>query len=144
MKNFKFAFALLFCFVSTMVIAAEPKKPFDGVSLKGWKAVEGNTKNTWIVGRAALDSDNELAIAAKPLVKKDKKIEAGDLINFVEGNWTEEPRGGVDLFSEEVFGDCVIDLEFMVSKNANSGIYVMGEYEVQVLDSWGHDTMTQG
>ncbi len=124
--------------------AAEPQKPFDGFTLKGWKAVDPNAKSSWIVGRAFLDPENERGMIARPLEKKDGKFMEGDLINLVEWNWTQEPRGGVDFYCEQKFGDCVIDLEFMVSKDSNSGIYVMGEYEVQVLDSWGHEKMTQG
>ncbi len=138
-------FAALFVALGAMVSqAAEAKKPFDGISLKGWKAVDPNIKNSWIVGRAVLDPTNPHAIAAQTLIKKDKAIQPGDLINFVEAAWTEEPRGGVDLYSEQTYGDCVIDLEFMVSKDSNSGVYVMGEYEVQILDSWGHETMGPG
>jgi hypothetical protein len=32
----------------------------------------------------------------------------------------------------------------MVPKGSNSGIYVMGEYEIQVLDSWGRVKMGGG
>lgn len=28
-------------------------------------------------------------------------------------------------------------MEFMVPKGSNSGVYLMGRYEIQVLDSWG-------
>ena len=51
---------------------------------------------------------------------------------------------GVDLYSEEKFGDCIIDIEFMVPKGSNSGIYVMGEYEVQILDSYGRTKVGPG
>jgi hypothetical protein len=51
---------------------------------------------------------------------------------------------GVDIYSEEKFGDCTIEIEFMVPKNSNSGIYVMGEYEVQILDSHGKDKVDKG
>ena len=127
--------AMLVCTFSITAFAAEP---FDGFSLKGWKAVDPNVKNAWIVGRAEIDPQNERGILAKPLFKKDKKFDAGDLVNFVESNWTEEPRGGVDLYSEQKFGDATFEIEFMVSKGSNSGIYIMGEYEVQVCDSWGN------
>lgn len=124
--------------------AAEVKKPFNGYSLQGWKAVDTNAKNTWIVGRVSVDPEDEKAFLVKPLLKKDKKFVEGELINFVEGDWTTEPRNGVDFYTEEKYGDCVVELEFMVSKNSNSGIYLMGEYEVQVLDSWGHEKMGPG
>ena len=49
------------------------------------------------------------------------------------------PKHGAsqDINSKAKFGDCRIELEVMVPKGSNSGIYVMGEYEVQVLDSHG-------
>jgi len=32
----------------------------------------------------------------------------------------------------------------MVPTGSNSGVYVMGEYEIQVLDSWGRQKMGRG
>ncbi|MCB0629605.1 MAG: DUF1080 domain-containing protein [Saprospiraceae bacterium] len=34
-------------------------------------------------------------------------------------------------------GDIILDLEVMIPKGSNSGIYLQGRYEVQLLDSWG-------
>ena len=140
------ALLLSFCFgFSVNLFSAEAKKPFNGITLKGWKPVDPNIESKWIVGRASLDKENDRAIAAQTLLKQDKKFVEGDLINFVEANWTEEPRGGVDLRTEEVYGDCVVEIEFMVSKGSNSGVYLMGEYEVQVADSFGKQgNMSQG
>jgi hypothetical protein len=45
----------------------------------------------------------------------------------------------LDLYSLVTHGDAILTLEVMVPKESNSGIYVMGEYEVQVLDSFGND-----
>ena len=44
---------------------------------------------------------------------------------------------GVDIYTKEKFGDCTVSLELMVPVGSNSGVYLMGEYEIQVLDSWG-------
>ncbi len=54
--------------------------------------------------------------------------------------------GGSDIFTEQKFGDLLLELEFMVPKGSNSGVYLMGEYEVQILDSFGKpdDKLTQG
>lgn len=43
----------------------------------------------------------------------------------------------VNLFSEGQFGDIQITGEFMVPEGSNSGIYLMGRYEIQIFDSWG-------
>jgi hypothetical protein len=42
-----------------------------------------------------------------------------------------------NLMSKEEFGDLEAHVEFMVAKGSNSGVYFMGRYEVQVLDSFG-------
>ncbi|MEQ1892534.1 MAG: DUF1080 domain-containing protein, partial [Planctomycetota bacterium] len=41
--------------------------------------------------------------------------------------------------SKEVFGDCKIHLQFQLPEKGNSGVYVMGRYEVQLLDSSGKE-----
>ncbi len=40
------------------------------------------------------------------------------------------------LHSRASWGDVELDLEFMMFKGSNSGIYLQGRYEVQLLDSW--------
>jgi hypothetical protein len=59
-------------------------------------------------------------------------------------NLTGKHGGSLDIYSKAKFGDCRIELEVMVPKGSNSGIYVMGEYEIQVLDSWGRDDAKMG
>lgn len=41
------------------------------------------------------------------------------------------------LFSEMEHGDVEAHIEFVVPEGSNSGVYFMGRYEIQVLDSWG-------
>ena len=66
--------------------------------------------------------------------------------SWVVNNEAMERRGGGDIWSKERFGDFVLDLEFMVGKGTNSGIFfrtdnikdcVQTGIEVQVLDSHG-------
>lgn len=51
-----------------------------------------------------------------------------------------EKKGKIPyLFTQQEFGDVKISLEFMVPKDSNAGLYVMGRYEVQIFDSFGKD-----
>lgn len=46
-----------------------------------------------------------------------------------------EPKGNADLVSERVFQDMKLHLEFKVEPKSNSGVYLRGRYEVQILDN---------
>jgi|AntRauTorckE6833_2_1112554.scaffolds.fasta_scaffold15506_1 hypothetical protein len=48
------------------------------------------------------------------------------------------------LMTKEEFGDVKIELEFMVPKNSNAGVYVMGRYEIQIFDSYGRKRFGSG
>jgi hypothetical protein len=100
---------------------AKAVSPFNGKDLSGWKTKQPASRSHWKVGKAELVANHPDKIAAAG--------GGGDLVN-VDGH-------GVDAYSEAKFGDVRIDVEVMVPKGSNSGIYVMGEYEVQVFDSFG-------
>ena len=42
-----------------------------------------------------------------------------------------------DIMTIMEHGDLDLDLDFMMAKGANSGIYLQGRYEIQLNDSWG-------
>ena len=62
------------------------------------------------------------------------------------------PNGGGNIFSKAEFRDCQLHLEFKTPSPAtgegqnrgNSGVYFHGRYEVQVLDSFGSSTYSDG
>jgi len=105
---------------------------FNGENLNEWTTNEGSGKaNKWVAGKAKVSASDP---------KQLEKIEGtGELINLT-------PKHGAsqDIYSKAKFGDCRIELEVMVPKGSNSGVYVMGEYEVQVLDSYGKMEMRSG
>ncbi len=105
---------------------------FDGQNLDGWTTKAGSGKeNKWVVGKAQVSSSN-----AKQL----ETVEgSGEMINLAP-----EHGASQDIYSKAMFGDCRIELEVMVPQGSNSGVYVMGEYEVQVLDSYGKMRMGNG
>lgn len=45
--------------------------------------------------------------------------------------------GGVDLYTEWTFMDCDLHVEFKYPRGSNSGVYLQGRYEIQLLDSAG-------
>jgi hypothetical protein len=44
---------------------------------------------------------------------------------------------GEDLLTTAEHGDIVLELDYLMAKGANSGIYLQGVYEIQLEDSWG-------
>ena len=51
-------------------------------------------------------------------------------------------KGAPYLETVDSYGDCSVEMEFMISKGSNSGVYLMGRYEVQILDSHGKDKVS--
>jgi len=119
------AAAILMTATMTMAADAKADMPFNGKNLDGWKLKGDNEpKSKWKVGKAKLDEQNP-----RNLGVLDSSEGQGELINA--------QAGGVDIYTEQKWGDCTIEVELMVPQRSNSGIYVAGEYEVQVLDSYG-------
>ena len=111
---------------------AEAHLLFNGQNLDEWATNAGSGKaNKWVVGKAKVSANDP------------KQLEAvagtGEMINV-----TPEHGASQDIYSKAKFGDCRIELEVMVPQESNSGIYVMGEYEIQVLDSFGREKMGNG
>ena len=100
------------------------KKPFNNKDLSNWSLVGDAAKSKWTVGTPEMIKENNKMLAAKP--GTDAMI-----------NLASEHGDSVNIYSNEKYGDSRIELELMVPKGSNSGIYVMGEYEIQVLDSFG-------
>lgn len=87
--------------------------------LSAWRAPTGE----WLtVGKVQLQSTNDNRFA---LVPGD-----GVLVNGKEGRT-------VDLLTREEFGDVEVHIEFCIARRSNSGVYLMGRYEVQIYDSHG-------
>ena len=46
-----------------------------------------------------------------------------------------EPKDNADLVTEQVFQDLKLHIEFNVDAKSNSGVYLRGRYEIQILDN---------
>lgn len=118
---------------------AKPVTPFNGTDLKGWK-LRNEKNNKWVVGFATLDEKEPKQLSVRMLKPgQDGGPRALELVNDLK-----KDERGTDIYTEEKFGDCTVELELMIPKGSNSGIYLMGEYEVQVLDSFGKEKVGPG
>lgn len=101
--------------------AAESVPLFNGKDLGAWSPPTG----TWQVCRA---------------VTLDPGHPEMFLITPGEGVLVNNPKGPtVNLISSAEFGDLQLHIEFCISKHSNSGVYLMGRYEIQIYDSYGVD-----
>ncbi|MEJ2881171.1 3-keto-disaccharide hydrolase [Pedobacter sp. GR22-6] len=55
-------------------------------------------------------------------------------------NLPTKKNNGSDLFTVGTHGDLVLELDYLLAKGANSGIYFQGAYELQLEDSWTKTT----
>jgi sugar phosphate isomerase/epimerase len=89
-----------------------------GNDFSAWRSDTGQ----WaVIGDARLDPANDKLLATEP--------GAGATFNGPAG------RTG-NLFTKQDFGDVRAHIEFMVSRDSNSGVYFMSRYEIQIFDSW--------
>lgn len=110
------------------------KSLLNGKDLSGWTLRNKDLADTWVaVKEVKLDpADNKKLIG--------EGVGGALLRQYVAAH------KGSDIYTTAEFGDIELTLEFMVPKGSNSGVYLMGRYEVQVLDSFGKadDKLGQG
>ena len=103
---------------------------FDGRSLNGWRGQSANGEHEWCVASSVpLKSDDARLFDVKP--------GEGLLVNGETGRTA-------NLYTDYQHGDCKLHIEFVVPQGSNSGVYFMGRYEIQVLDSWGETDLKYG
>lgn len=142
MKKVSLLLAVAFLLTAVATAQAETKRPFCGHCLHEWDTVKSDQKNVWTIGTAGVSRNDPSQLVAS----KGRKNDVPCMVNAVPGDWRKKPRQGVDIYTKEKYGDCTVKLEFMIPKGSNSGVYLMGEYEVQVNDSFGkkNEELNQG
>ncbi|HTU98897.1 MAG TPA: DUF1080 domain-containing protein [Luteitalea sp.] len=96
----------------------------DGTSLSGWQACDPKAAHDWKAVRA-IRYERILG----PTQLSGRGAGGGVILN---GNGRT-----ANLCTTRAFGDVEIYAEFMLAKGSNSGVYLQGLYEMQILDSWG-------
>jgi hypothetical protein len=91
----------------------------NGRDLSGWVAQDGKA-SAWFTTREVTGAGKALVATPAP---------GGIIVNGTGRT--------ANLVSELRHGDCELHVEFMVPEGSNSGVYLQGLYEIQILDSWG-------
>jgi hypothetical protein len=115
---------------------------FQGDSLTG-TVVESNGKKFTLTGvRAPL-----LKRQADPVWGKEIKLFDGKDLNGwhtsgpnqwkVEDGIMRSPASGSNIITDQLFNDFKLHIEFRYPKGSNSGVYLRGRYEIQIVDSKG-------
>lgn len=99
--------------------------PMKKIELTGLQDFKEAGKNWGIAGGVLAD------------YKKDKDLKAldgtGVLVNLPDDSIRDQ------LFTRFEHGDLDLELDFLLPKGSNSGLYFQGRYEVQLFDSWNKE-----
>jgi hypothetical protein len=118
MKRHLFTLAILFA-ASLAPAAGDDKKDFqplfNGKELTGWKLRQPDAHNSWTV-------------------------EPGGILK----NTVEHGQHGVDLLTERKFRNFVVRYEYMTPDDSNSGFYLRGRQEIQILGDHKSGKATKG
>ncbi|NBC65514.1 MAG: DUF1080 domain-containing protein [Bacteroidetes bacterium] len=99
--------------------------PMNQIILEDLQSFDSPSPNWTIAGGVVSNRNEEHSLSGTD--------GAGIVVNIP----TDENNG--HLFTSWSHGDLELELDFLMPKGSNSGIYLMGRYEVQLLDSWGVD-----
>ncbi len=68
----------------------------------------------------------------------DGALEASEGVGILANIPTDDAKD--NIFTNFEHGDIELELDVMMPKGSNSGIYLQSRYEVQLFDSWGQKT----
>jgi glucose/arabinose dehydrogenase len=101
------------------------------VTLFDRRSIEGFDAEGWRRAAVHMDPNDATQLVEHPLV------------DDWDGMLVNSP-GAHEALSKVLHADCDARVEFMVPKGSNSGVYFMGRYEVQILDSFGKKDVGPG
>ena len=104
---------------------------FNGRDLTGWGGLVGNPVSRSKMSKTALEKEQKKADAE---IKKSWKVENGCIVFTGKGN---------NLCSEKKYGDFEMWVDWLITKDGDSGIYLRGSPQVQIWDTSRHDVGAQ-
>lgn len=100
--------------VGTVAAEAGFKPLFNGKDTAGWHLRKADGHNSWTVDNGILK------------------------------NTVNKGEHGVDLVTDQKFKDFTVKYEYMVPDNSNSGFYLRGRHEIQILGDFAKGETAQG
>ncbi|MGC3947380.1 MAG: DUF1080 domain-containing protein [Chryseolinea sp.] len=137
-------------FVCTVAFGQQPSSVT--IPLTDLSAFKPQAGNWQVVGDVTIDPTRDIhehAATPEPASSSKKKNKKADApVATVTPIVTSKPGTGIllnqndgtkkdHLVSLFQHGDIELEYEVMLPKGSNSGVYLQGRYEVQLLDSWG-------
>ena len=111
-----------------------------GVRPPAWPAANANGKHTYGAPVVLYDETMKDKDPAALFDVQNTRAPINWLIE--DGLLTNKAPGGNNIISKQKFGDFKVQVEYKLEPKSNSGIYLRGRYELQVLDDlW--DTTTE-
>lgn len=140
----------MFCFVFYVFCSpslSAQKVALNQLDLSNMSEFKEQAGNWFIVGDVYMDPSvdvshqPEAADKEKKKNKKSKSVALPQAVHFENGtgillNINDETKKS-NLLTNWEHGDIYIEMEVMIPKGSNSGLYLQGRYEVQLEDSWG-------
>jgi hypothetical protein len=103
---------------------------FSGTVMKGAEVTYGNDLTGWRPPTGEWTSAQSVALEPTNAEKFVIAPGRGLIVNGPKGR-------AVNLVTTQEFGDLELHVEFCLTRRSNSGVYLMGRYEVQIYDSYG-------
>ncbi|MCP4312672.1 MAG: DUF1080 domain-containing protein [Bacteroidetes bacterium] len=104
----------------------------NGVNMDGWEYVPNTGQGGWTATPGVIWDESDGSARLKEVY-----ISGDRIVNSIE----ESEKVASDIFTTRKFGDVEIYLEFLVAGRSNSGVYVHGLYEIQIVNSYGKDSL---
>ena len=118
-----FSLAAMFFGNPAQVSAQASGSPYTTITLTDLAAFKPTAGNWKIAGDVTYD----WKVAGKGKITSGKGILVNDLSDKAKDH----------LVTMMEHGDIDLELDFMMEKGSNAGVYLQGRYEVQMFDSWG-------
>ncbi len=114
------AIVLFLCVGTVQEASSQPNK----LALQDLSAFRDPGKSWQIVGDVTADLDKKNRLRTTD--------GTGVLVNLIK-----KAGSGKDLYTAFEHGDADVELDYMLARGANSGVYLQGRYELQLEDNWG-------